>query len=555
MPFVPDTAPTQEPLKTASSFVPDKKKKGGFISNVWSGTTSAAAKRFANVADNFRAVNKREASPLQGIIRNVGQGAAFVGDVLGTAAIEGVKAVTPDAVEQKAGEVGIALLQSPTGKAAMSAIGKGVDAYNEWKAQNPNVAKDIEAVVNIASIFPVGKAGTVGAKAAGTAAKAGVKASGEVLEAGAKIAKPAINAAKDATKTAGSGTGRFLTSQATGLSPDTIRSIVADPDEFVKEAQTAMTRGSLGERVSKSLSDRIEELSVTGKEYEAIRKRKQSINIPENTVQKVLGKYGISIDEQGKLVVSAESRPLARGDQRALEEFIGQYGNQTELSPNAFLNTRKALDNLADFGNDKTDMSEVIARDLRNAYDEIGKNDIDGLAALDAKYGPEAELLRKLKREYLNPDGTLKDTALSRLANLTKAGKDSQLARLEEVVPGISKDINILRAVEDIEYTRGQKVGTYTRGGTTGFLATGGNPLGAVVGAIIASPDIAVPLIRQYAYVQRNLKKVIDSIIQKLNSGKKLNRAEQDVFKESLEYYESRIASLDTDVSGDSGPT
>ena len=46
----------------------------------------------------------------------------------------------------------------------------------------------------------------------------------------------------------------------------------------------------------------------------------------------------------------------------------------------------------------KTGLVNNIARDLREAYDVLGKDQIKGLAKLDAKYAPEVKLLNQVKK-------------------------------------------------------------------------------------------------------------------------------------------------------------
>ena len=68
-------------------------------------------------------------------------------------------------------------------------------------------------------------------------------------------------------------------------------------------------------------------------------------------------------------------------------------------------------------------------------------------------------MLKKIKADWLDKSGNLKDTAMTRIANLTKAGREQALSRLENISPGITQKVNSLRAIEDIKNASGLKVG------------------------------------------------------------------------------------------------
>ncbi|MGH7249606.1 MAG: hypothetical protein ACREGC_01395, partial [Minisyncoccia bacterium] len=270
------------------------------------------------------------------------------------------------------------------------------------------------------------------------------------------IAKPGVKALEAVGKPVsalgrlGANLAKFATSQATGLSPKTMETIINNPSEFAKENLSQYSREGIANEVKTSIDKRLEDLSSTGKEYQAIRKNGESVQIPKGTVQNVLDQFGIKLGKDGSIKTSAESTPMSSADKNALQDFTKTFGTKNELSSNAFLNARKALSNMAKFDAAKTDASTSLARGLRGAYDSLGKDQLTGLKELDAKYSPETELLQQIKRDYLKPNGEFKDNALTKIANLTNEGRQNILARLEQIKPGIGKKIGILKAVEDI---------------------------------------------------------------------------------------------------------
>lgn len=82
--------------------------------------------------------------------------AGSVLDVIGegvVSAIGGLSAITPDEIEdpivQGAVSLGTAFLETDLGREGLEAVEKGFAAYNEFSAENPRAARNIESVVDI----------------------------------------------------------------------------------------------------------------------------------------------------------------------------------------------------------------------------------------------------------------------------------------------------------------------------------------------------------------------------------------------------------------------
>lgn len=120
------------------------------------------------------------------ILQTYGQGAGFLGDVVN----RGVKAIgniIPEAIKKPfvAGfkETGKDIASSELGQKGIEAMSNGLEYYNQFKQDNPEIAANLESGVNIAMVVPILK----GLKEAGIAGNS------------------AFNIARDAVK-AGSGT-------------------------------------------------------------------------------------------------------------------------------------------------------------------------------------------------------------------------------------------------------------------------------------------------------------------------------------------------------------
>ena len=132
---------------------PEVQPKGGLISDI----KAANEQRVQNtlgIVDSKKNLGSK-------ILQVAGQAAGLGTDIVGAGIKAGVKAVTPDIIEERAKKLGLEILQSGLGRKALAAIGQGLEQYNVFKQKYPETAKNIEAVVNIATLLPVGQAAKV----------------------------------------------------------------------------------------------------------------------------------------------------------------------------------------------------------------------------------------------------------------------------------------------------------------------------------------------------------------------------------------------------------
>lgn len=149
------------------------------------GLFNKLGQRLSNIGEEFtgtfedkESILGNVLSPIRGGVRIVGQAAGAVGDVFGSALTGGAKvlgAVTPDVVEKPiiegAKNIGIGILKTPIGQVALRAIEGGMETWQNFKSSNPEIAKDIEAVINIGMLLPISKVTKVGKEAAVSALK------------------------------------------------------------------------------------------------------------------------------------------------------------------------------------------------------------------------------------------------------------------------------------------------------------------------------------------------------------------------------------------------
>lgn len=143
--------------------------KDGFISDV----KNSFQTRMNNIGDSMmRQANAQkitDQNPLETGVQVVGQAAGFVNDVIGAGAKK-VAPLVPDAVKE-----------SFKNSIAQSDIPKIAQAYDTWAKSNPRAAKDLEGIVNIASLLPTGKAAEATASVGTDVVKSASKTTAEVV--------------------------------------------------------------------------------------------------------------------------------------------------------------------------------------------------------------------------------------------------------------------------------------------------------------------------------------------------------------------------------------
>lgn len=132
-------------------------QSSGFFSDV----AKSAKERLGNVVNSFKRqiVDSNDTkknllqkqNPIETGLQSVGQGAGFIGDV----AYAGINALTDRGLEKVATKVG-------ENKDIQNVASK----INDWAKNNPRAAADLQAVVDIASLMPVGKGGSIIEKSA-----------------------------------------------------------------------------------------------------------------------------------------------------------------------------------------------------------------------------------------------------------------------------------------------------------------------------------------------------------------------------------------------------
>lgn len=511
----------------------------GLFSKIWDDVKERSAK----ARSMFDYLNKNRSQGIRGIGEDIatgigiaGQVAGGIGDIAGEAIIGAGKALIDDESEKEIADFVAAVGQSKP-------VQRFVGAWQDFEQERPFASAAISGAANIIGLTGTGAVGKAATAPLKSAAKAGIRAIGEGIEAAApravQLARRVGSGVSEVAESAGS--------QLLAMSPQTVRNIV--DGRISREAMKNLDNVSVATRAKEGINKALDDLSGLGSEYDAIRNSGQRVNIPvggrvnvgDNTLREfskpltdTLTEYGLSIDEAGRITRSIDSKPFDPQTINAIQDFVDTYGKTGDIDANQFLNVRQAIDRIASWDAKDRDLAESFVQALRGKYDEIGKAQIDGLAKLDAEFSPIRQELGMLRRSFLTSKGELQDTAISRIANLTNKGREQVLERLEKYVPGITQEIHLLRAVEDIANAKNLKVGAYTKGVVAGGLAVAGNWQAGLAFFLLTHPTVAVPLLRKYGELNRAVKGAIDNILAKLDNGQALDSSDKKVIAQMM---------------------
>lgn len=511
----PAAAATQAPVTTDTSngaFFPSKPTDNGLVAGL------KTAGNLLPSAFNFLKGAVNSVNPLA-----IGKTASNIGTSIGDAFNEGDK--------------GGALLKNTIFGLPQAAYQTLVpQAAKDLFAGNPEAAqKDVtnDPFGSVAPFVFGAKALASGADAiASRGAPEASTAFGDTLDAGMKkvaapVVKPIAAAAKATASTIPS-VGRYAFGQAAGLEPNTISTIASNPEAFSTANMAQISRPALGTTIGDALDGRIDKLSDTGTAYNPIKESATPITVdPAFLKSAVQDASGLAIDDKGQVQSNGSASVRAPGDVAKVQQLLKFWQplfDSGKMTTTEFLNFRTDLAKMAkyDGGIGKSTDLENLGKTLRSSLNSTYRPQVPGLAEVDTDYSTQITDLNNLKKGLLDKNNNLTDGAVNKIANALGKGKDQLAARLEEISPGITKQIGILKAAEDLERAGGNKVGTYARstlgtGGMIAGIATGNIPVlaASIAEMIISNPDVSRNIIRAYGYS----KPLMTAVAAKLRQG------------------------------------
>lgn len=476
-----------------------------------------------------------------GTLQSLGVGGKALSGIVG-AGLETADDLTGEVVSRTGQNVMAKILSTKVGQDALQEIAKTEESWNEWAGKNPLAADNVKAVLNLAD----GVLSVSGAGAAARTTVAGGRFAKDLVKSGGKAileTKPAqvIKGAKDAVKQGVKDADLRDTAlaQTTGLNPDTVKVILNRSDDFTKATAEGLSRSNVAEGVWKKLTKRADDLAETGAKYGAIRASGQQVDLGKGWLDDLIKANGYEIKDG---VVTATTKSASRNstDVNALQKLYSDWAAKSTMDADEFLNLRSDLAEFAKFDrvSGKTAKVEDIAKSIRASLNEKGRPQIDGLKMLDEQFAPEIKEVKALKKEFFDADGNLKDNAINRIANAAGTGRDNLLNRLKKIDPEIEDRVRMVKALEDVALTKGQKVGTYTStivSGGLGFAtAATVNPAAGFAVFLMTSPTM---MVKYLTWMGKNLpryKRTIRAVTDKIKKGLKLSEEQQKFMQNAL---------------------
>jgi archaellum component FlaC len=283
--------------QTASKVQPEKK---GFLSRLGTGIAESFQKRDV-ASDTAFASDQNFGSQL---LQSAGQAAGFIGDV-GVETLKAGYQSLPQGVQDLTKATGVELLNTAPGQAGLNALKGGLETWNGFKESNPEVAKNLEAVVNIASVLPV-------VKATGMVGKGIVKAG----EKGIDMAQTGLKAVPELAQTAKREVGAGLASIPKQMQTE-FRPAVGTAVENIPK-----TKASIGQTFEKYVSSSEQHaVSVANKRPDAVFGDAANDTIP------TLKSQMKAAAETKKIALGENGNKVIRGVDKFVESFANKIKN------------------------------------------------------------------------------------------------------------------------------------------------------------------------------------------------------------------------------------
>ena len=264
------------------------------------------------------------------------------------------------------------------------------------------------------------------------------------------------------------------------------------------------------------------------KEYETLRKNKDKVvdtTWVTSDMKKSLKKNWITIDKKTWELKFDDLSKYNAKQQKALQDAwkeLQALEKAKKINAGNVLDMRQKMDDKLNWDGKPADLKDVssvdkstekLIKEMRWVIDARAKGSVQWLRELDEKFAPAMAEMGKIQKDWLNSDWTLKDTARSKIRNLTKAWNEERLARLEKVIPWITNDLKALDVWLTIDRATKQWVWQYAKQIITAWAwASLFNPgvwIPAIVVWILSNPKNYVKLME---YAPDVVEKISSSI-------------------------------------------
>lgn len=332
--------------------------------------------------------------------------------------------------------------------------------------------------------------------------------------------------------------------------------ITKEERDFIRQNPEKVEEFLKWDKNSQSLLDRIIERfdglqlekKLEGEEYEKIRNSNAPVKIKDilSNVSKRLKEGWLQFTNEW-INVNKNYTPAINKKFEELWVFLDELRNLwNRATAEDVWWARRQIDTLAKWEGQPAGLEADainLIRDVRGLLDAELKRQIPDMKVLDDSYKKTIAEVKELKKDWFNKDGTLKDSAYSKIRNLTNKGSNQpKLARLEELLPWITEELKGLAVAESVEKAGKQMVGQYANqifgvgGWIVGITSLLSGWLSAwpiilwVLWATLATPKNLVKLLKYQGKISNGFNKIIS----KITNGIKLTPAETQEFTKYL---------------------
>jgi len=290
------------------------------------------SKRGEEFKQTFSDVANKKINPLEGSLQYVGKGIGAVTDVAGQVGLAGIKAVTPDSIERS-------VIESKPFQLGAEKLGDVAKVYSLWASKNQRAAKDLESIVNIASILPIGsaaKATSIGATATKDAAGNIIKSTAEKVAAMpiASTVKTGTKATREALSEAGSMIKRGAGSVKEGIEKKALQAELPEPTRNLIRSGVSEDTMARVAQMSKENLPEIKKMAQIAQErtVNSISKARP-LEVPGKILTDTASKLSKSLKSVGEQL--GEVKKSLRGkviDTSALQDAIAKEADSLRLS-------------------------------------------------------------------------------------------------------------------------------------------------------------------------------------------------------------------------------
>lgn len=322
--------------------------------------------------------------------------------------------------------------------------------------------------------------------------------------------------------------------------------VIANPQNYSPEEMAKAAPEAIVGDVEKAFAEKQASLSETGSGYDPIRQgTSESTGVSQGGTNQIPVAHDFLENQlrtvakldvvDGKILPTTVST-LEKSDLPKLQSILDTYKpafQSGHISPEEFLALRTKLADAAynDLGVKNTKIAS-IAEDLRNNLNAEYRPSIPGLSELDESYSTQRSNLNDLKDGIIYKTGSnkgeLKTSFLNSAMKAVKNDDTDKLAQLEQILPGITKRLQIAKTIKDLgdpSFT----TSLLEKGGLAQGLLTGNIKTIALAATtmILSKPAIAIPLMRALGANLDLVKQVMANLSKSLTAGASLNNVEQ----------------------------